>query len=173
MILSTRTFICISLMMISVCSARAQQIEPSTWLPWKYLIGDWIMDTQPNEGSTTFSFALTSSGQTLVRTNRTESPAARNKPAYTHLDTLWVNVNANGLADKAVYHDNEGHRLNYLITYPENSIILTAEAEKNAPKFRLRYTRKDDKHVHLRFEYCAPGQIDFTTYLETSAHKTG
>ena len=44
---------------------------------------------------------------------------------------------------KAIYFDNEGHTMNYSITYTANTIVLLSEKIQNVPIFRLTYTLLD------------------------------
>ena len=70
-----------------------------------------------------------------------------------------------------IYFDNEGHIINYLITYYENSIILTSEKTEKAPGFRLTYTLIDKETVNTKFEM-SQNSVTFATYIEGKSKKT-
>jgi len=79
----------------------------------------------------------------LVRKSHSEYPAQGNRPATIHNDFMIVSLDYSGNPSKAIYFDNEGHTMNYSITYTANTIVLLSEKIQNVPIFRLTYTLLD------------------------------
>jgi hypothetical protein len=152
------------------------QKDTKAWDKWKYLTGDWIGEgsSQPGEGTGYFSFKPDLDGKVMVRKNHSEYPATKDKPATVHDDLVIIYFNDNGEASKAIYFDNEGHVINYSVTFSDSlhAIILTSEIKDKQPAFRLTYTQLSDKQVSIKFEFAPPGKPGaFSTYLEGKAHK--
>lgn len=139
------------------------------WEKWNSLIGVWVGEGsgQPGKGGGYFSFNTDLDGNVLVRKNHTEFPATADKEASIHEDLMYIYPDYTGNVSKAIYFDNEGHVINYSITYSENSIVLTSESIPNAPRFRLSYIMIDNDSVNVRFEFAPPSKPDdFKTYIE-------
>jgi hypothetical protein len=71
---------------------------------------------------------------------------------------------------KAIYFDNEGHTINYSITYSDKSIILTSDKIPNVPIFKLTYSLIDNETVNTKFEMSQDG-VKFFTYIEGKSKK--
>jgi hypothetical protein len=63
-----------------------------------------------------------------------------------------------GSPNKAIYFDNEGHTINYTVSYSEKSIVLISDKIPDSPVFRLTYTYLDKKTVNTRFEISQEGE---------------
>jgi hypothetical protein len=137
------------------------------WDKWDWLIGNWEGEGtgQPGQGDGTFSFAYSLDKNIIVRKSHSEYPAANNKPAIIHDDLMIVYSNPGGDSAKAIYFDNEGHKIDYQVTYAVSQIVLTSEKNSNMPVFRLTYTLLDDGMVNTKFEMSQDGQT-FMTYIE-------
>jgi hypothetical protein len=57
-----------------------------------------------------------------------------------------------GTPSKAIYFDNEGHTINYTVSYADKSIVLTSDKQPNLPVFRLTYTLNDGGSISVKFE---------------------
>ena len=66
---------------------------------------------------------------------------------------------------KAIYFDNEGHTINYSITFSDKTIIFTSDQTLNIPVFRLTYALMEDQQVNTKFEISMDGE-NFKTYVE-------
>ncbi len=145
----------------------------ANWEKWNWLTGEWVgVGTgQPGQGGGYFTFYTELTNNILVRKGHTEFPAADNKPAVIHDDLMIVYPDRAGIPSKAIYFDNEGHTINYLLAYSENSIILTSEKAEHAPIFRLTYTLFDKETVNTKFEMSRDG-VTFMTYIEGKSKKT-
>jgi hypothetical protein len=149
-------------------SIFAQQSKIN-WDKWNFLIGEWVGEGngQPGQGSGSFTFQTDLDGKILVRKNHTEFPATADRPAATHNDLLYIYPDFTGVAAKAIYFDNEGHVINYAITYSEGSIVFTSDIIPNAPRFRLTYTSLGNDAVNIKFEFAQPQKPDeFKVYIE-------
>jgi len=66
---------------------------------------------------------------------------------------------------KAIFFDNEGHTINYSISYTDKSIALTSKKIPNVPVFRLTYTLLKNEIVNTKIEISQDGE-KFSTYIE-------
>jgi hypothetical protein len=148
----------------------AQQNSP--WSNWSWLIGEWKGEGSglPGQGGGTFSFQTDLDGKILVRKSHSEFPASGNRPATKHDDLMIVSLDFTGNPSKANYFDNEGHTINYTITYTTKSVVLLSEKTPNVPVFRLTYTSLDDQTVNTQFEMSQDG-AKFMTYIEGKSTK--
>ena len=147
-----------------------QQTPP--WEKWSWLLGEWKGEGsgQPGPGSGTFTFTPDLSNKILVRKSHSEYPATSNKPEVVHDDLLIVYLDFSGNPSKAIYFDNEGHTINYSITYTDKTIILLSDRIPNFPVFRLTYTFIDAGLINIKFEMSRDGE-HFMTYIEGKAKK--
>jgi hypothetical protein len=145
----------------------------ATWDKWGWLIGEWKGEGsgQPGQGSGTFTFTFDLDRNILIRKSHSEYPAPENRTAVIHDDLLIVYTDFTGSPSKAIYFDNEGHTINYTISYPENSIIFTSERVSDVPVFRLTYTLHDNGTVYTKFEMSQDNK-NFSTYIEGISKKT-
>lgn len=142
------------------------------WEKWDWLIGDWKGEGsgQPGQGGGTFSFTFDLDKNILVRKSHSEYPASSNRPAVIHNDLMIVYPDSQGIPIKAIYFDNEGHTINYTITYSEKSIVFLSEKSNYIPIFRLTYTLLENGTVKTKFEMSQDG-LSFTTYIEGLSSK--
>jgi len=146
--------------------------QNSTWNKWEWLTGEWVGEGsgQPGQGGGTFSFKTELDNKILVRKSHSEYPAAGNKPEVIHDDLMIVYPDNTGNPSKAIYFDNEGHTINYSITYTDQSIVLTSDKIPNVPIFRLTYTLLGNECVNTKFEMSQDGE-KFMTYIEGKSKK--
>jgi len=137
--------------------ANAQQPDIN-WDKWNFLIGEWVGEGngQLGQGSGSFTFQIELDGKILVRKSHTEFPATKEKPASIHNDLLYIYPEWSSIASKAIYFDNEGHVINYIITYSDSSIVFTSDIVPNAPRFRLSYNFLGIDLVNIKFEFATP-----------------
>ncbi len=153
-----------------ISTTFAQQNSP--WTSWSWLVGEWKGEGsgQPGQGGGTFSFQTDLDGKIIVRKSHSEYPASGNRPATIHDDLMIVSLDCSGNPTKAIYFDNEGHTINYTISYAPNTIVLTSEKMPNVPVFRLTYSLLDNQMVNTKFEMSQDGE-KFTTYVEGKSKK--
>lgn len=143
------------------------QTQKSDWDNWKPLLGNWLGkgDGKTGQGGGTFSFSEDLDKKVIIRKSHSEYPATANKPKIVHEDLMVIHQDQNGIPNKAVYFDNEGHTINYKITYQKNEIILLSEKVDKMPTFRLTYTLIDPNTVDTKFEMSQDGE-KFFTYVQ-------
>ena len=161
--------------MVSVLAAQAPIPAPN-WDAWRFLLGDWVGEGsgQPGQGSGGFTFTLELEKRILVRRNRAEYPATAQRPAYSHEDLMIVYPDADPKRTRAIYFDNEGHAIEYAVTFsPDgNAVTFLSAAAAAAPRFRLTYTKAGNAPVKIKFESAPPGKPEaFSTYLEAAARR--
>ena len=144
----------------------------SDWKNWSWLIGEWKGEGsgQPGQGGGIFSFQPDLDGKILVRKSHSEYPASGNRLATIHDDLMIVSLDYTGNATKAIYFDNEGHTINYSISYAPNAIVLLSDKIPNVPIFRLTYSLLDNQMVNTKFEMSQDGE-KFMTYIEGKSTK--
>ena len=153
-----------------ITMSRAQQ--DSTWDGWNWLIGEWVGEGSgvPGQGSGGFSLLPDLDGKILVRKNHSEYPATKDKPAIIHDDLMIVYLENSRAPNDAIYFDNEGHTIKYVITYPENNIVFTSGKSEAAPVFRLTYIPIEKDYIDVKFEMSRDG-VKFTMYTEGKCRK--
>jgi len=137
-----------------------------------FLLGDWIGSGSgaPGSGSGTFAFRPGLDGRVLVRSARSEYPAAEGKPAVVHDDLLIVY----GSGDRAIYFDNEGHVIHYAIRADPEAHTTTFLSDDPGPAFRLTYRELAPGRLRVTFEISPSGKAeDFRTYLDGEALRKG
>ena len=146
--------------------------QNQAWEKWNWLIGEWVGEGsgQPGRGGGTFSFKPDLDQKILVRKSHSEYPASANKPEIIHDDLMIVYLDNPENPNKAIYFDNEGHTINYSITYSDKFIVLTSDKVPNVPVFRLTYSLLDDASVNTKFEMSQDGE-KFFTYIEGKSRK--
>ena len=149
--------------LITICFGQ----QNGNWDKWSRLIGEWKGEGsgQPDQGGGTFSFAFNLDKKVIERKSHSEYPATNNKPLIIHDDLMIVYLDFTKNPSKAIYFDNEGHTINYNISYSDFSIVMTSDKIPNAPVFRLTYTLLDNETVNTKFEISNEGD-KFMTYIE-------
>ncbi len=157
-------------------SALAQQAaKPANWDAWQFLLGEWegAGSGTPGQGAGGFTFSLDLQKRILVRRNRADYPATDKQTAFSHEDLMVVYQEA-GAPARAVYFDNEGHVINYIVEFSpdQNSIIFLSEAKPAEPRYRLTYSKAAQKSVTIKFEVASPGKPqEFKTYIQAAAQQ--
>lgn len=164
--------IAVILTFIAAAFSIAQE-NNNNWGKLSYLIGDWKGEGsgKPGEGGGYFTFKLDLDGKILIRNSHSEYPAAQDKPLIVHNDLLIVYLNYSGNPDKAIYFDNEGHIINYSITFsPGGDIVFTSENSPNIPVFRLTYSKIENNLLNVKFEISQDG-VNYVTYVEGKSRR--
>jgi len=148
--------------------------QPADWGPLERLRGEWVGEGGggPGQGSGWFSFKTDLQGKILVRTNRAEYPASKERPAFAHDDLMIVYRDSTAAPAHAIYFDSEGHTIRYDVQPGENAIVFVSAAQTNAPRYRLTYTLVDRDHLKIRFEIAPPAHPDrFAPYIDAAARR--
>lgn len=167
--MKTKLYLTVGLLMI-ITTCFEQQT--SSWTKWSWLIGEWKGEGngQPGQGSGIFTFTQDLNDKILVRKAHSEYPATSGKPAIVHDDLLIVYLDFSGNPSRAIYFDNEGHTINYSISYTDKTIVLLSDKIPNIPGFRLTYTSLDKDSIDTKFEMSQDGE-KFMTYIEGESKK--
>jgi hypothetical protein len=159
------------LLSFSLC-LTAQCQEKPTWENLNWLSGQWIGEGggKPGQGTGEFSFTFDLDKKILVRKSHSEYPATNDKPLIIHDDLIIIYPDDQANPSKAIYFDNEGHVINYLVSVTGNSVIFTSEKKNEGSVFRLSYISLDRKNVDVKFEISRDGE-HFATYVEGKSIK--
>jgi hypothetical protein len=152
----------------SLCQAQ----QTAGWEKWSWLVGEWVGEGsgQTGQGGGSFSIKPDLDGKVIVRKNHAEYPATEKSAKIVHDDlTIMYTDNPDGI-HKAIYFDNEGHVIRYLITYSDNSVVLTSETQGNQPIFRLTYDLVGKETINVKFEISPDGE-KFNVYTEGKCNK--
>jgi hypothetical protein len=157
---------------ISPLGIKAQQ-NPVSWDRIRWLTGNWIGEGKgepgSSEGSFTFRFDLDQN--ILVRNSHSEYPATADRPAMKHDDFMVVYSNGSGIPDRAMYWDNEGHVIEYVLNTTDSSAVFQSAKLGNGPVFRLSYIRLAEDRANVRFEMSRDGK-SFLTYVEGKCRRS-
>jgi hypothetical protein len=159
--------------------ARAQGSRgDDPWARFQFLVGDWsgTGSGQPGEivaGSTSFSYAL--GKNVLIRKNQAEfAPKSGEKTGFVHEDLMIVYRLAGESQFHAIYFDNEGHVINYRVSFPAKpqSVVFESDASDNAPRFRFVYEMDPDGLLSGEFLIAPPGG-EFRSYTKGKVKRAG
>jgi hypothetical protein len=159
----------------STILAQTSSPRPDAWKPLRFLIGTWNARTQGgaagSASSGTYSFQLELGDHILARHSSNggcKGPANFN---CDHGDLLYVYQDAPDQPHKAIYFDNEGHVIHYDVSTPSpSSVVFLSDSSQPGPQFRLIYELKGST-MYGKFQMRAPGQTEFSSYLEWSGEK--
>jgi len=135
----------------------------NSWNQLQFLIGSWSspVSGQPGEGVsglTTFSYDLDK--KVIVRNSRAEfAPGPGESKGLVHEDLLVIYQQPGELQLRAIYFDNEGHIINYTLSFPaiQPGVVFESEASQTSPHARLVYKAADDDSLVTEFFVAAPG----------------
>lgn len=138
-------------------------------------MGDWVGTGtgKPGEGTGAFSFRPELDGRILVRKNRVEYPARDGSgPGTVHEDLLIVYPAPDGPGFRAIYFDNEGHTIPYLVALSPTgpAVVFESEVAAGKPRFRLSYEGFTGGDVVIVFSIAASGE-DFRIYTTGTARR--
>jgi hypothetical protein len=163
---------------LTVGRAAAQAKAPAPADPWarlRFLVGEWqgVGSGAPGEavGGTSFAFSLDK--KILVRKNWAKyPPKSGEKAGLSHEDLMIIYPGGDAASFRAVYFDNEGHVISYLVTFPQkpNAALFESEAGPPGPRFRLTYELGADGVLENVFWIAPPGG-DFKVYVRGSLKK--
>ncbi len=157
--------------LLALSSLAAQTAKPdSRWTPLAFLIGEWTGEGGggPGQGSGEFSFLPDQGGKILVRKNRADYPAAKDRPAFSHTDLMIVFHDDGDSKLRAIYFDTEDHVIHYDVEPSADGSSVRFLSKD----YRLTYTKTGADQVALKFEIASPDQPGaFKTYIQASARR--
>ena len=136
---------------------------------WNWLIGEW-KDSGSGQALYKFTFTFDLDKKIIVRRTNSSQPDITGKYNFTHEDLMIIYADQTGKPDKAIYFDNEGHIINYKITFEGKSIVFKNYDIGNSPVYRLTYTRIDDETISRKFELSRDKE-NFTTFEQATSIK--
>ena len=164
-------------LILCVASLAAQSAKTdSRWAPLAFLIGDWTGEGGggPGQGTGGFSFLPDQDGKILIRKNRSDYPATKDKPASSHTDLMIVYQDPGETKLRAIYFDSEDHTIHYTVepSADGNSVQFVSEALPSQPRYRLTYRKTGNDRLAIQFEIAPPDkQETFSTYIEATARR--
>lgn len=135
-------------------------------------MGEWegAGSGQPGEAKGKADFGFELDGKVLVRRNRTALASTSGRPAASHEDLMTIFLEGGQV--KALYLENEGHIIRYLVAARPEGVIFNSEPAPG-PRFRLSFTKKMETLLTVRFEIAPPGKPEaISTYLEADTRRT-
>ena len=134
----------------------------SSWDKLQFLLGDWSspVSGQPGQGvsgSTTFSFDLDQN--IMIRRSSAEfAPEHGQTKGLVHDDLLVIYQQPEESQFRAIYFDNEGHIIHYVLAFPDEqpSVIFESEASGLSPRARLTYQALKDGSLKIEFSIASP-----------------
>ena len=158
--------------LVLLMSIACQSQTVNKWENWRWLIGTWKGEGsgKPGQGEGTFTFSLDLDQHVIVRKNHAEYGAGDNKPKGVHEDLMIIYPAPGTKSSKAIYFDNEGHVIEYQVSFSDSSIVFTSDRTDNMPAFRLTYEPLGNNTADVKFEMSQDGE-NFTTYLDGKSHK--
>ena len=164
------------LLLCCACVLAQPSKTDSRWAPLAFLTGEWVGEGTgtPGEGIGGFSFLPEQDGRILVRKSHADYPATKEKPAYSHTDLTIVYRDSGETQLRAIYFDDEGHTIHYVVepSADGNSVQFMSEALALQPQYRLTYRKTGDDRIAIKFEIAPPGKPEaFSTYIDATARR--
>ena len=144
------------------------------WADFRFLIGSWVGEGPPAQGSGSFSLEPDLENKILLRRNTAYVPATKSRPAARHEDLMVIYPDQAAKGFRAVYFDNEGHVIEYSVTAlpAGKGLVFLGAAAPSTPRFRLTYIKTEGDKVAIEFEIAPPGQPErFRRYLAGTARR--
>ena len=160
--------------LLSAWAVAPVRAEEDVWADFRFLIGTWVSEGRPEEGSGRFTLEPDLGGKILVRRNTAELPAAKGRPAGKHEDLMIVYREPGGKPFRASYFDSEDHIIQYTVSSlpDKKGLVFVSKPDPSGPRFRLTYTKGEGDKVAVKFEIAPPGKADqFKTYLEGTVRR--
>jgi hypothetical protein len=166
--------LCILLLAIPLFAQPPKTENP--WAPLAFLMGEWTGEGsgQPGQGSGGFSFLPDLEKNVLVRKNRADYPATKDRLAFSHTDLMIVYREPGAIKLRAIYFDSEGHVIHYTVdpSADGDAVQFLSDASNTNPRYRLTYTKTGADAVGIQFEIAVPGKPDsFSTYIQATARR--
>ena len=130
----------LSIALAAACALLAQAKDP-VWEAVASLAGEWEGEGQGEPGVSKGGFTFTPDlqGKILVRRNRSEYSATKDRAAFAHEDLMIFYRDPASGKVRASYHDNEGHLIEYTVTAEGRRIAFVSNAATGEPRYRFTY----------------------------------
>ena len=165
----------ISLLFMVCQPALSQQAASNSgWDSLKFLLGKWVGEgtSEVGEGSGYFTFEASLNGKALVRKNRAEYPATKDRPKVVHEVLMVVYLDSATKQPRAFYTDSEGNVINYTVSSNGKTVVFLSDAQTVGPRYRLTYILTQPEKMSLTFEVAPPDKPDqFKQFIEGKVRK--
>jgi hypothetical protein len=158
------------LLAASILFAQPSPKLDQRWAPIAFLLGEWTGEGGggPGQGSGGFSFLPDQDGKILIRKNRADYAASKDRPAFSHTDLMIVYNEPGETKLRAIYFDMEDHVIHYTVepSADGNSVQFVSD------NFRLTYRKTGPDSLALKFEIAPPGKPGvYAPYIEATARR--
>jgi hypothetical protein len=166
----------VTFLLLATSLSAQQAKDTANWGALRFLLGDWVGEGTgtPGEATGGFSFSFDLEGKVLIRKNRADYPATKDKPAYSHTDLMVIYQEPESKVTRAIYFDNEGHVIHYSVSFSKDQTTLTflSDPSPSAPRFRFTYNKAKNDSMTFQFDIAPPGKPEaFSKYIEGSLHR--
>src|SRR5580704_8878237 len=96
----------IGVILLTPSTVSVGHADDDRWADFRFLIGTWVSEAKPGEGSGRFSFEPELQGKVLVRRNVANVPAVQGRAALKHEDLMIVYPDPRSRQIRASYFDN-------------------------------------------------------------------
>jgi hypothetical protein len=158
------------LLVVSILTAQPSPKIDNRWASLAFLIGEWTGEGGggPGQGTGGFSFLPDQGGKILIRKNRAEYPASKDRPAFSHTDLMIVYNEPGGTKLRAIYFDTEDHTIHYTVEPSSDGKSVQFVSDN----FRLTYRKTGPDTLALKFEIAPPGKPGaYATYIDATARR--
>jgi hypothetical protein len=169
----------ISFILVSFSFLQAQQPRPKDdWKDFDFLLGEWtwIGGGQPGQGKGISTFRPELDGTVLMRKTHLDYEAAKDRPAFSHDDLIYVYHDPEDNSLRAIFFDGEGHVIRYRVTVAASgrSVEFLSDTAPGGTRCRMTYNKTGVDSVQEKFEIAPPGKPnDFSTYVDFTATRVG
>ena len=170
-----KLMVVLALLCTSLLDAQIASTSNGQWNALRFLEGTWDAKTQGAAAGVkaigTYSFREELGGHILARHSSATGCKGPADFDCQHSDLLYIYQDMAGQTLKAIYFDNEGHVIHYIVSTPTpTSAVFISDASVPGPQFRLVYELKGTV-MSGRFQMHMPGKAEWTSYLEWSGAK--
>jgi hypothetical protein len=152
---------------------KSQAAKPADpWTRVTFLVGEWqgLGTGAPGEGEGGTTFAFNLDKKILVRKNWAKyPPRSGEKAGVSHEDLMIIYPSGDRAKLLAIYFDNEGHVIQYSLSFgpKDGSVVFETNPAQPGPRFRLTYDLRTDGVLDNVFWIAPPGG-DFKAYVRGS-----
>ena len=115
------------------------------------------------------------SNKVMIRKNRADYPATKDRPAVTHDDLMIVYDDPSTKQVRAFYTDSEGNVINYAVKVSSDgkTVVFLSDPQLAGPRFRLTYVVTQPDKMTLTFEMAPPDKPEqFRRIIEGKVRKS-
>lgn len=159
----------VAALLLLACDVPNIRADEDHWADFRFLMGSWVSEAKPEQGSGSFSLEPDLEGNVLVRRNSAQVPTGKQGEFAKHEDLMVIYPARGAKQFRASYFDSEGHVIHYGVSpLPgDKGLVFLSESAAAGPRFRLTYTKLAGDKVSTSFEIALPGHPEqFRMYLQ-------